>query len=214
MVYHAAQRSLRALGVATARHITQHFIRGRYPGLNDVLKTLVAEQRIVPVEIKDSKIKDAKTKDSKTEAWKGEWFIHVEDVPLLESLQAGDWHGRTTLLSPFDNLICDRARTEQLFNFYFRVEIYVPAPKRQYGYFVLPILHGDRLIGRIDPTMDRANQRFVINNVYAEPDAPMNRETAVAMRDAIAALGAFLGAQDIVYADTKKMPAGWAKWLK
>jgi uncharacterized protein YcaQ len=203
VTYRAAQQALRALGVATAQHIKYHFIRGRYPHLNEVLTQLVDEGRIVLAAVRD-----------KNETWKGAWFIHADDVPLLESLRDSAWQSaqRTTLLSPFDNLICDRARTEQLFDFNYRVEIYVPASKRQYGYFAMPILHGDRLIGRIDPTMNREQGVLTINAVYAEDYAPMNRATAIAVRDAIAELAQFLGAHDVVYA--KKAPAGWAKWLR
>jgi uncharacterized protein YcaQ len=202
VTYRAAQQSLRALGVANALHIKRHFIRGRYPRLNDALAQLVNEGRIVRVQIRED-----------GEAWKGEWFIHADDVPLLESLHK-DWRAarRTTLLSPFDNLICDRARTEHFFNFNYRVEIYVPAPKRKYGYFAMPILHGDQLIGRIDPTMNREQGALAINAVYAEDDAPMNRATAIAVRDAVAELAQFLGAREITY--TPKVPAGWAKWLR
>ena len=146
VVRQAAQRSLRALGVATSRQIAQHFIRGRYPGLAQTLSELEAEDRIASIHIRDRR---------NGTAWPDTWYVHTDDLTLLDRLEAGEWEPRTTLLSPFDNLICDRRRTELLFNFKFTVEIYVPPSKRQYGYYVLPILHGDRLIGRIDPKMDR-----------------------------------------------------------
>jgi uncharacterized protein YcaQ len=66
-----------------------------------------------------------------------------------------DWRPRTTLLSPFDNLICDRDRTERLWGFAYRNEIYVPKQKRRFGSYVLPVLAGERLIGRVAPRMDR-----------------------------------------------------------
>ena len=119
------------------------------------------------------------------------------------------WGPRTTLLSPFDNLICDRKRTKLLFDFEFTIEIYVPKEKRRWGYYVLPILHGDRLIGRIDPTMDRANGRLTVNAIYAEPGAPEGVRVGRAVAKAIAELGTFLGAQELVY--NSAPPAGWAK---
>jgi len=197
VVRRAAQKSLRALGVGTAKHINNHFIRGCYPGLDRILAELVAEERFLPVTIGEGDTN-----------WPGQWFIHADDLPLLEALANGQgWQSRTTLLSPFDNLICDRDRTELLWNFYFRIEIYVPPAKRQYGYYVLPILHEDRLIGRIDPKMDRKTGALHINAVYTEPDAPQDPATGQAVAAAIVELALFLKAGDIAY--TNRAPKSW-----
>jgi uncharacterized protein len=201
VVYQAAQKSLRALGIGRLKDIQQHYTRGRYPDLADVLQTLETDGRIHQAQIIEE-----------GQPWPGIWYIHTDDLPLLESLQNGAFQPRTTLLSPFDNLICDRVRTEKLFNFDFRIEIYVPKDKRKYGYYVLPILHGDKLIGRIDPLMNRKEKRLCINNVYAEADAPMNQQTAAAVGTAIENLAAFLGATDIAYTD--RVPKGWKKKLR
>ena len=132
-------------------------------------------------------------------------------LPDLERVQAGAWTPRTTLLSPFDNLICDRTRTAQLFNFDYRVEIYVPKAKRQFGYYVLPILHGDRFIGRLDLQLDRKRARLVVNAGYREADAPDDGTTAADVAAAITSLAAFLnaGAVDV----TGPMPAAWQRAL-
>jgi uncharacterized protein len=175
----AAQKGIRALGVATERQIKQHYTRGRYPGLTAVLRQLVKEEILIPATVEDLP---------------GAYYLHREDLPLLNQIQAGDWRGRTSLLSPFDNLICDRERTEALFDFHYRIEIYTPAAKRQYGYYVLPILHGDRLIGRVDGAMDRRENCLRINQLYAEADAPGDEATAVAIRQAVNDLAGCLGA--------------------
>jgi uncharacterized protein YcaQ len=201
VVERATQRSLRALGVARPGHIQQHYVRGRYPGLGTVLAQLEAAGRIERVQIAE---------DGRT--WPGPWYVHADDLPLLDRLEVNGWEPRTTLLSPFDNLICDRARTEALFDFTFRMEIYVPKAQRRFGYYVLPILHGDRLIGRIDPTFDRKQRRLTVNAVHAEPDAPMTGHTAHAIRTAIEELAAFLGAREIAYSE--RVPAGWTALLR
>ena len=100
--------------------------------------------------------------------------------------------GRTTFLSPFDRLIHDRARTEALWGFHYRLEMYVPKAKREYGYYVLPILHGDDLVGRIEPVFDRKAGLLRVNNVWWEPgkrEVPLDKP----LRD----LAAFLGADSI-----------------
>jgi uncharacterized protein len=184
----AAQKAIRALGVATEKQIKQHYTRGRYPGLAAVLKKLLKEEIILPVTIMDEDT-----------PLPGQWYLHREDVDLLAQIQAGDWRGRTTLLSPFDNLICDRDRTEQLFDFYYRIEIYVPKKKRQYGYYVLPILHRDQLIGRVDADMDRQANLLHMHNVYAEAGAPGDAETVQAISQAATNLAQFLGAEAVVW---------------
>lgn len=204
VVRRSTQKAVRALGVARKRDILQHFTRGRYWGLPHVMDELEKEGCIIPVQLEGEGAEGKK--------WAGPWYVHIEDMPLLEKLQNKDWEGRTTLLSPFDNLICDRARTELLWDFDFRIEIYVPKDKRKYGYYVLPILHGERIIGRIDPMMDRKAKRLNINNVYAEPGAPMNAATGKAIAGTIEDLAAFLGAREIAYGEN--VPEGWHKALR
>ena len=82
------------------------------------------------------------------EGVKGEWRV---DPAALDA----DFEGRTALLSPFDRLIYDRRRAEELFDFEYTLEMYKPAAKRRWGYFALPVLHDDRLVGKVDATADR-----------------------------------------------------------
>lgn len=192
----AAQKAIRALGVATPTHIKKHYTRNIYPGLPGVLKKLVKSGVVEKVQIMES-----------GQPLKGDWYLHQEDVPRLEAIQAGDWQPRTTPLSPFDNLICDRERTELLWGFHYRIEIYVPAAKRLYGYYVLPILHGDQIIGRLDSKMDRQTHTWHIHNVYAEANAPDDAETVTAVRTAVQNLATFLGATTIQWG---QQPPTWS----
>ena len=187
----AAERSLRSLGVATPKQIANNFIRGRYAGLAGALARLERAGRIVPVETD----------------WPGTWLVHAEDVALLERLSDGEWEPRTTLLSPFDNLICDRERGRRVFGFDYTIEIYVPKARRRYGYFVMPVLHGDRLVARIDPRYDRKAGVLEVNAVHPEADAPPDP----ALCEALDALRAFLGAETVRLGDG--VPRSWRRAL-
>jgi uncharacterized protein YcaQ len=201
VVRRATHLSLRGLGVARMGEIKQHFTRGRYPGLPEMLTALKREGAVVPVSV-------AMPDGS---ALPGPWLIHTDELPLVERLEAGEWQPRTTVLSPFDNLVCDRARTERLFDFRYRIEIYVPPPDRVYGYYVLPVLHGDRLIGRIDPVFDRKAERLRVNAVHAEPYAEAERSNGAAVGRAVRDLAVWLGARDVTYEGP--VPPKWARAL-
>jgi uncharacterized protein len=99
---------------------------------------------------------------------------------------------RTTFLSPFDQLIHNRDRTEALWGFYYRLEMYVPAAKREYGYYVLPILHGDRLVGRIEPVFDRKAKVLRVKGLWWEAG-----EKPVGLARPLASLASFLGAESV-----------------
>jgi uncharacterized protein YcaQ len=172
--------ALRALGVANAKHVSNYFLRsflrGRYPDLAGSLQRLTESGAALPVTVA---------------GWKGEWYLHRDSVPLLDA----PWQPRTVLLSPFDNLIADRQRTRQLFGFDYTIEIYVPAPKRRRGYYAMPILAGDRLIGTVDPAFDRRTNTLRINRIAMEPGERFTKASGAA----VAELAKFVGAGEVVY---------------
>jgi uncharacterized protein YcaQ len=107
----------------------------------------------------------------------------AEDGPVPE---------RVTFLSPFDGLVKNRDRAEMLWNFRYRLEMYVPAAKREYGYYVLPILSGDRLVGRIEPVFDRREKVLRVKGLWWQTG-----EKPVDLEEPLASLAAFLGAERI-----------------
>jgi uncharacterized protein YcaQ len=188
----ALERFLRSVGLATERQLRGLPFWQPRP-LPPQLARLERDGRIVRVAV---------------EGLPGEWYVHADRLPLLDE----PFEPRTTLLSPFDHLIYERARTQLLFGFRFKLEIYVPKEKREFGFFVLPILHGDRLIGRIDPLMDRKTGRLTLNAVHAEPDAPRDAATGRAIAGAVRELAEFLGANEIAY--PREVPRGWRSALR
>ena len=123
------------------------------------------------------------------EGVKGEWRV---DPARLEE---GDFEGRTALLSPFDRLIYDRKRSVELFDFEYTLEMYKPAGKRRWGYFALPVLHGDRLVGKVDATADRKASVLRVNAIHE--DMKFTRAMAKDVRVELDALAAWLGLDDV-----------------
>ena len=101
------------------------------------------------------------------------------------------FEGRTALLSPFDRLVYDRARAEELFEFEYSLEMYKPAAKRRWGYFALPILHGDRLVGKLDATADRKAGVLRVHAIHE--DVTFTRAIAKAVDAEIDDLAWWLG---------------------
>jgi uncharacterized protein YcaQ len=127
--------------------------------------------RILPVEV---------------EGWSEPGYIHPENMSLLEWAAGGQMHATaTTLLSPFDPIVWDRDRAKALFHFDYTIECYLPEAKRTYGYFSLPILHEDALIGRLDAKAYRKEGIFEVRAIYLEPGGRLKEDLAAAVAGAI-----------------------------
>jgi len=172
--------AVRMLGVARAGHVRAHFLRRRYARLPATLAALVAAGRLEPVSVA---------------GLRGEWFAAPEDLERLPDLPPGT---HTTALSPFDNLLCDRARTAELFGFEHRLEIYVPAPQRRWGYYVLPILHRERLVARADMTLDRTAGVLRVHALHREEGVRRTPTGDRAVMRALERLAAWRGAAGVV----------------
>ena len=123
------------------------------------------------------------------EGWKQPGYCRVEpNVPRRVKASA--------LLSPFDSLIWARERTERLFGFHYRLEIYTPPDKRVYGYYVLPFLHHERLLARVDLRSERALGRLAVHAVHVE-EAVLSEEALHALADELRALAQWLGLAEV-----------------
>lgn len=173
------RKTLRALGAAAEADLPRYLT---FP------KLAPAERRRALARM----LKDGEAVELAVEGRPGRWYALAEDVPALDAPPAPRG---TTLLSPFDSLLWHRGRAKALFGFDYTIEVYVPAPKRKYGYYSLPILHDGRLIGRLDAKNHREERRLAARAVHFEsrPDDAALAGTAAALRS----LARFLGAESV-----------------
>lgn len=144
--------SARSLGIFRPQWLADYY-RLRQPQLKPLLETWQREQRVMPVSVESL----------------GEMWLHADLFPLLAQAQEGKLQAtHSAVLSPFDPVVWDRKRAGQLLNFSYRLECYTPAPRRQYGYFVLPLLHKGQLVGRMDAKMHRKTGMLEIIALWLE----------------------------------------------
>jgi uncharacterized protein YcaQ len=179
----AALRSVSCLGVATAQHASDYY-RQKIPTTRTLLNTLETEGAVVPVEI---------------EGWKEQAYLTSADIHLIEELESGLHQPTlTSFLSPFDNLTWNRDRLAALFGFDYRIEMYTPRAQRKYGYYVLPILHKGRFVGRLDPKADRKTKTLIIRAIYLEPDEKITEDLLNGIVEALREFMVFHGSQNLI----------------
>lgn len=178
---------LRGQGVATERHLVNYMTAPalRAPDRGRVIRRNLRKKRVVEVKI---------------EGVRGTAYALPEHLDRLEAVPepAG-----TTLICPFDSLLFQRKRAEDLFGFSYALEIYTPPDKRRYGYYVLPILHDGRLVGRLDPKLHRDHDELEIRSLHLEPGFEPTAGFVAGLGQAIESLAEFVEARDI------RLPEGW-----
>ncbi len=167
------ERAARSLGVATELDLRDYFRLSIADGKNAVAAAQEAGI-LLPVSV---------------ENWKKPAFIH-RDAKLPRK------SGGTALLSPFDPLVWNRDRAERLFNFHYRIELYTPQNKRKFGYYVLPFLHGEKLVGRLCLKADRATGTLLVNSAHKEVDVD-HHEIAAALAGELKLMAKWLGLASI-----------------
>lgn len=170
--------AVRALGIAQAKWIADYFRMPKKHKDAD-LQPLVESGELVRVDVR---------------GWEFPGYVHRDNLPLLKRAQKSRLQATyTTLLSPFDPIVWDRDRARVMFGFDYTLECYTPGPKRQYGYFVLPILSRGELIGRLDAKAHRANGVFEVKAIYLEAGVEATSDVVADIAEAIERCAAWHG---------------------
>lgn len=187
--YRMLENSARSLGVFRAQWLADYY-RLRQPALPLLLEQLQEAGQIYPINV-----------ETLGPAW-----LHASLLPLLATAQEDKLTAtHSAVLSPFDPVVWDRKRAEQFFDFSYRLECYTPAPKRQFGYFVLPLLHCGRLVGRMDAKMHRKEGVLEVIALYLEDGVKPGRTLERGLQNAITEFARWQGARRITFA---RLPDG------
>jgi uncharacterized protein len=194
---HFTVEAVRALGITQARWISDYFRASRR--LKDAdLDTLVEHGELSRIDV---------------DGWAESGYVHRDHLDVAAQAAKGRLRAtHTTLLSPFDPVVWDRERVSTMFDFDYRIECYVPAPKRQYGYYVLPILHRGTLVGRLDAKAHRADGTFEVKSLYLEKSASADRTLAEPIASAIRECAVWHATPTVTIGRCE--PRGFARVLK
>lgn len=168
--------TVKALGVTQGAWVANYF--GRYKTVTQATLERLAHR--------------GELETVRVDGWEVPGYFHPDYREMIAAAADGQIPvSKTTLLSPFDPLVWDRVRAEVVFNFSYRIECYTPAPKRTYGYFTLPILHHNALIGRLDPKAHRKERVFEVKALHLEPGVIVDDELVAEVRGALRACAAW-----------------------
>ncbi len=186
-------RALQGMGIAREREIREAFHVADRATISRTLRAMCASREIVEIRVSGSQ--DA--------------YFALPDTLEEDGATADE---RAHILSPFDNLVIQRDRMKRLFAFDYTIECYVPKEKRKYGYFVLPILWGDRMIGRMDAKAHRSSKILAVKSLWFEPDFQAHDRALPALADATARFARFNGCTSV--AVDRISPTGHKRALK
>lgn len=183
------ENSARSLGLFRPQWLADYY-RLRQPALPALMARWQEEEKIIPVTVEEL----------------GPAWVHASLADELAQAVSGKLTAtHSAVLSPFDPVVWDRRRAEQLFNFSYRLECYTPAPKRQYGYFVLPLLHAGKLVGRMDAKMHRKEGVLEVIALYLETGVKPGAGLERGLQSAISEFARWQGAQRVTL---KQLPPG------